>query len=208
MGVRARDMVRRYFDHLLKVAARNADQAGVVRIVRQALAVMGKRVEQLAECRCDRLLVRQTVEHRALTASGVGTPSRHVGRLIPIQYVARRGQIADLAQAPLELNQLLLGRASVARRLGRKDPLSGCWVCASLRWPGRVIRVYAGFRLRIISEIAPALVRPLGAEIVVALRNVVCQRHQSAIAPFLPLGKILPRQATAALRLNPVQELA
>ena len=95
--------------------------------MRQALAVMGKRVEQLAECRCDRLLVRQTVEHRALTASGVGTPSRHVGRLIPIQYVARRGQIADLAQAPLELNQLLLGRASVARRLGCGHSLSGCW---------------------------------------------------------------------------------
>ena len=63
MGVRARDMVRRYLDHLLKVAASNTDQAGGVRIVRQALAVMGKRVEQLAECRGDRLLVRQTVEH-------------------------------------------------------------------------------------------------------------------------------------------------
>ena len=116
-----------YLDHLLKVAARNTDQAGVIRIVRQALAVMGKRVEQLAECRCDRLLVRQTVEHRALTASGVGTPSRHVGRLIPIQYVARRGQIADLAQAPLELNQLLLGRAAVARRLGCGHSPSGRW---------------------------------------------------------------------------------
>ena len=117
VGVRPRDMVRRYLDHLLKVAASNADQAGVVSIVRQALAVMGKRVEQLAECRCDRLLVCQTLERRALTAPSVGTPSRHVGRLIPIQHVARRGQIADLAQAPLELNQLLLGRASVARRL-------------------------------------------------------------------------------------------
>ena len=74
--------------------------------------------------------------------------------------------------------------------------------------PGRFIRVYAGFRLRIIPEIAPALVRPLGAEIVVGLRDVVCQRHRSAIAPFLPLSKILPRQATAALRLNPVQEFA
>ena len=115
------------FDHLLKVAACNADQAGVVRIVRQALAVMGQRVDQLAESRPDRLLVRQTVEHRALTTSGLGATSRHVGRLIPIQYVARRGQIADLAQAPLELNQLLLGRATVARRLGCGHSLSGCW---------------------------------------------------------------------------------
>jgi hypothetical protein len=28
--------------------------------------------------------VRQTIEHRALTASGDGTTSRHVGRLIPV----------------------------------------------------------------------------------------------------------------------------
>jgi hypothetical protein len=102
-------MVRRYLVHSLKVAARNSDQTCVVRIVRQALAKADKCVEEFAECRRDRLLVRQTLEHRALTASAVGTTSRHVGRLVPIQYVAGRGQIADLAQAPLELNQHLLG---------------------------------------------------------------------------------------------------
>ena len=89
--------------------ARNTDQASIIRIVRQALAIVGKRVEQLAESRRDRLLVRQTIEHRALTASGVGTTSRHVGRLIPSQDITRRGQIADLAQALLELKQHLLG---------------------------------------------------------------------------------------------------
>ena len=109
MGVRARDMVRRYLDHLLKVAACNTDKTGVVRIARQPLAIVGKRVEQFAECRRDRLLVRQTIERGALTGSGVGTTSRHVGRLIPSQDITRRGQIADLAQAPLEFNQHLLG---------------------------------------------------------------------------------------------------
>ena len=42
----------------------------------------------------------------------------------------------------------------------------------------------------------------------IGLRDVVCQRDQSAIAPFLPLGKICARQATAALRLNSIQEFA
>jgi hypothetical protein len=51
-------MVRRYLDHLLKVAACNADKADVVRIARQPFAIVGKRVEQFAECRRDRLLVR------------------------------------------------------------------------------------------------------------------------------------------------------
>ena len=109
VGVRARDIVRRYLDHFLKVATRHTDKASVVKIGRQHLAIGGKRVEQFAECRRDRLLVRQTIERRALTGSRVGTTSRHVGRLIPCQDITSRGQIADLAQAPLELNQHLLG---------------------------------------------------------------------------------------------------
>jgi hypothetical protein len=109
--------------------------------VRQALAAMGKRVEQLAECRCDRLLVRQTVEHRALTASGIGTPSRHVGRLIPNQYVARRGQIADLAQAPLELNaRQSVGCAQTwlqSFSVGLLASICGSVACETRPHPGR-----------------------------------------------------------------------
>jgi hypothetical protein len=102
-------MVSRYLDHLFKVTACNTDKIGVVRIARQSLAIVGKRVEEFAECRRDRLLVRQTIERRGLAGSGVGTTSRHVGRLIPSQDITRRGQISDLAQALLELNQHLLG---------------------------------------------------------------------------------------------------
>jgi hypothetical protein len=39
--------------------------------------------------------------------------------------------------------------------------------------PGRFLGIYAGFRFRIIPEIAATLVRPLGAEIVVGLRYVL-----------------------------------
>jgi hypothetical protein len=154
--------VRRYLDHLLKVAARKADQAGVVRIVRQALAVMGERVEQLAEWRCDRLLVRQTVEHRALTAAGVGTTSRHVGRLVPIQHIAGRSQIAGVAQPPLEFSQHLLGGATVARRLGCGHSLSGCGLL-----PANLLHVSsASSRAGVISgkspKRAPVTRRPAG----------------------------------------------
>jgi hypothetical protein len=54
----ARDMVRRYFDLLLIFAACNTDQAGIVGVVRQALAVESECVDQRAKCRCDRALVR------------------------------------------------------------------------------------------------------------------------------------------------------
>ena len=97
VGVRARDMVRRYLDFLLIFAACDTDQACVVGIVRQALAVVSERVDQRAERRGDRPLVCQPVEHRALTASGAGAALRHVGRLIPVQHFARCFQIADLA---------------------------------------------------------------------------------------------------------------
>ena len=47
--VRARDVVGRDLDRLLVVAARDADEAGVVGIVRQAFAERRKRVEQPAD---------------------------------------------------------------------------------------------------------------------------------------------------------------
>ena len=93
----ARNMVRRYLDLLLIFAACDTDEAGVVGIVRQALAVVGERVDQPAERRRDCPLVRQPAEHRPLTASGAGTAFRHVGRLVPVQHVVSRIQIADLA---------------------------------------------------------------------------------------------------------------
>ena len=92
----ARDMVRRYIDLLLIFTMCDTDQARVVGIVWQALAIANERVDQRAERRRDRPLVRQTMERRKLTASGAGAAFRHVGRLVPVQDATRRIQIADL----------------------------------------------------------------------------------------------------------------
>ena len=92
----ARDMVRRYLDLLLIFTVCDTDQARVVGIVWQALAIANECVDQRAERRSDRPLVRQTVEHRELTTSGAGAGFWHVGRLVPVQDVTRRIQIADL----------------------------------------------------------------------------------------------------------------
>ncbi len=117
MRVRTRDIVGRYLDRLLIFAVRDADEASVVGIGRQALTIRHKRVDELAERRRDRLLMRQTVERRALTATRVSAAVGHVGCLIPAQYSARRAQIADLAQAPLEPHQPMFGGAVLARGL-------------------------------------------------------------------------------------------
>ena len=87
MGVRTRDMVPRGSPRSFQVAACNTDKTGVSRVARQPLAIVGKRVEQSAECGRDRLLARQTIERGALTGSGVGITSRHVGRLISSQDI-------------------------------------------------------------------------------------------------------------------------
>ena len=93
----ARDVVRPDLDPLLVFAACDTDQARFVGVVTQALAVVSERVDKRAERRRDHPLLRQTIERRELTASVAGAPFRHVGRLVPVQHVARRIQIADLA---------------------------------------------------------------------------------------------------------------
>jgi hypothetical protein len=93
----APDMVRRYIDFLLIFTMCDTDQARVVGIVWQALAIANERVDQRAERRRDRPLVRHTMEGRELTASGAGAAFRHVGRLVPVQHVTGRIQIADLS---------------------------------------------------------------------------------------------------------------
>ena len=93
----ALNMIRRYLDLFLIFAACHTDQARVIGIVRQAFAIVSECIDQPAKRRLDRPLMRQTVEHRALTASGAGAAFRHVGRLVPVQHVARRIQIANHA---------------------------------------------------------------------------------------------------------------
>jgi len=70
----ARDMVGRYLDLFLIFTVCDTDQARVVGIVWQALATANERVDQRAERRRDRPLVRQTMERRKLTASGAPAP--------------------------------------------------------------------------------------------------------------------------------------
>jgi hypothetical protein len=93
----ARDVVRPDLDPLLVFASCDTDQARVVGVVRQAIAVVSERVDKRAERRRHHPLVRQTIERRELTASVAGAAFRHVGCLVPVQHVARRIQIADLA---------------------------------------------------------------------------------------------------------------
>ena len=51
----------------------------------------------LAEYYRDRPFVRQTIERRELTASSAGAKFWHVRRLVPVQHIPGRIEIADLA---------------------------------------------------------------------------------------------------------------
>ena len=106
----AGDEVGRHLDRLLEVAARDADEAGVVAVWRQAVGVGLQRVEQLAERRIGELLMCQPAQHGALPGARRCPARRHVGRLVPAQHGARRGEIADLAQPAPELFELGLRR--------------------------------------------------------------------------------------------------
>ena len=98
MRAPAGDEVGGHLDRLLEVAARDADETGVVGIGRQAVGVGLQRVEQLAERRIGELLMRQPAQRGALPGACRRPARRHVGRLIPAQHRARGAEIADLAQ--------------------------------------------------------------------------------------------------------------
>ena len=70
----AGDELGRHLDRLVEVAARDADQAGVVGVGGQALGMGLQVVEQLAERRVGELLVRQPAQRRALPARAAAPP--------------------------------------------------------------------------------------------------------------------------------------
>ena len=108
MRIRARDVVRRHLDRLLVLPPRDADQARIVVILRQALAVAREPVQQPADLGRNPPLVCKAGEQRGLPPARGRAALRHVGRLIPIQHGSGRAQIGDLAQPRLELGQRFL----------------------------------------------------------------------------------------------------
>src|SRR5262245_24939513 len=74
-----------------------------------------ERVDQLAECRIDRLLMPQAGHRRALAPARCRAALRPIGRLVPAEHGADRPEIADLEQTLPEFDELLFGGATVRR---------------------------------------------------------------------------------------------
>ena len=87
---------------LLPVAAGDADQARVVRVVVERLLERLQPVEETADLRVDELLVRDSSDrgHR-LGTSGMAA-GRHHDLLVPGEHANRLAQIGDLGKALLE----------------------------------------------------------------------------------------------------------
>ena len=93
--------VGRHLDRLFILAAGDAQQAGLVGVVGQALLVGAQVFQQLAQGRVGEFLVGQPLQGGGLAGAGRGAAGRHVGRLVPAQQ--RRGgvEVMDLGQAGL-----------------------------------------------------------------------------------------------------------
>ncbi len=108
MRARTRDVIRRHLDRLLVAAPRDADQARIVMILRQAFAVTREPSSSLPiSGEIHRSCARRESSATLPPARGRAA-LRHVGRLIPIQHGSGRAQIGDLAQPRLELGQRFL----------------------------------------------------------------------------------------------------
>ena len=92
---------------LLVVAARDADQAGVVGVGIEALLVVADILEQPADLVVDEKLVRETVERPQLLGPQRASLGGHHRVLVPAEDGSRHVQVVDSGQARLELFELL-----------------------------------------------------------------------------------------------------
>ena len=73
--VDARDVVGRHLAGLLEVASGDADQARLVAVVGQPFGIRLERVDEPAQRRVDRPLVREPAQHRDLAGARERRPS-------------------------------------------------------------------------------------------------------------------------------------
>jgi hypothetical protein len=99
--------LRRHAAGLLPVAARGADQRGLVGVVVEALLVLAQALEQHADLVRDELPVRDPVERRKLLAADGAAARRHHHRLVPEEQLQRAAEIVDLGQPCLQLLEAL-----------------------------------------------------------------------------------------------------
>ena len=95
--------LRRDALRLLVVAARDPDQAAVVRVEARLFLVVAHLVEQAPDLVVDEELVREAVERPELLGSHLSALRRHLRVLIPAQDRARHVQVVDRGQAGLQL---------------------------------------------------------------------------------------------------------
>ena len=117
------DELGRQLPRELEIAARDADESGLVAVGFERLGVWDERIEQAANLRVGETLVGEPRDGRLLAGAGGGTAGRHVGRLIPVQDRHRPVEVVDLGEAGLEvgkrLRRLLSLRLTRARSVAR-----------------------------------------------------------------------------------------
>ena len=92
---------RRHLDGALVIVARHAQQAGIIGVVWQAFRVRLEIIEQPADRRVGKLLMRQLAQGRHLASARRRAARRHIGGLIPAEQRRRRLKIVDFKQAGL-----------------------------------------------------------------------------------------------------------
>ncbi len=113
---------------LLPVAARDADEAGVVGVVLERFLQRREAVEQAADLVVREALVCQARQRRELVRPRLGAERRHRHALVPAEHPRRAPQVGDLGEPLLQVAQrrihfdvTLAGAATVLRCAGRPD---------------------------------------------------------------------------------------
>ena len=94
---------RGHVDCLLVVAAREADQRGIVGVRVERLLERPQLVEEPAHRGIREPLVREPLQRRHLVGAMAGAGSRHHGLLVPREEARNLGEVRDLGQPLLQL---------------------------------------------------------------------------------------------------------
>ena len=103
MLVELGDEFGRHAHGLLVLAAREAHERGLVRVVWQRLRPRFEAVEQAADLGVGQSLVADAGQQRELATTGLGAASGHVGGLVPAEHGGGHGHVEDVHQPRLEL---------------------------------------------------------------------------------------------------------
>src|ERR1700758_3571695 len=103
MRIRARNVLRKDPVGSFIVAPHDTDQAGIVG--GKTIGARLQTIQKSSDSGIDKTLMGKASQNRRLPTARFGTAIRHIRRLVPVEYRARRVEVVNLQQAVFQFGK-------------------------------------------------------------------------------------------------------